>query len=91
MLSFYARIKGREISVVVFSIPVCAFSLPLVSAWEGEGGVHRALLLFYYTVSMISPVLVDTAARRSGLVAARNVYLWYVTALLCLGHSQSKE
>lgn len=56
-----------------------------------RGACIAQLLLFYYAVSMISPVLVDTAARRSGLVAARNIYLWYVTALLCSGHSQSKE
>lgn len=48
MLSFYVRIKGREISVVVFSIPVCAFSLPLVSVWERKcaRGMHRAVASF---------------------------------------------
>lgn len=67
----------------------------LVYPWPPFGSVQGAciaqLLLFNYAVSMISPVLVDIATRCSGLVAARNIYLWYVTALLCLGHSQSKE
>lgn len=67
----------------------------LVYPWPPFGSVQGAciaqLLLFNYAVSMISPVLVDIVARRLGLVAARNIYLWYVTALLCLGHSQSKE
>lgn len=48
-------------------------------------------LVFYHTFSMISQVLVDIVARHFGLVSAGNIYLWDVTALLCSGHSRSKE